>query len=213
MTPAKEPVGSVAEEAAKLFAVLRAAGAADFGDPTARAEAGTDAADEAAGAEAAAAGEKTESAQAGGTPGGERRRRARSAGGRPDGSARSTSGFAAEGGPGGSASGGFAAEGGHGSGADEHAHGIGRGAECVWCPVCQVINRVRTTSPETIEQLSTAAAGVLGAVRGLVEAAAEAARQAKVDAESRAAGEQDTDRPARSRVDRIDVSEDPEPWD
>lgn len=79
--------------------------------------------------------------------------------------------------------------------------------------VCQLIGKVRQTSPETIEQLSTAAAGVLGAVRGLVEAAAEAARQAKVDAESRAAGEQDTERPARSRVDRIDVSEDPEPWD
>lgn len=156
MTPPKEPVGSVAEEAAKLFAVLRAAGAADFGDP-ARAEAGADAADEAARAETAAAGEERESA--------------------------------------------------------DHEHGIGRGAECVWCPVCQVINRVRTTSPETIEQLSTAAAGVLGAVRSLVEAAAEAARQAKVDAESRTAGEQDTERPARSRVDRIDVSEDPEPWD
>ncbi|WP_460652769.1 hypothetical protein [Kribbella endophytica] len=76
-----------------------------------------------------------------------------------------------------------------------------------------MIGKVRQTSPETIEQLSTAAAGVLGAVRSLVEAAAEAARQAKVDAESRTAGEQDTERPARSRVDRIDVSEDPEPWD
>ncbi|MEV6284837.1 hypothetical protein [Kribbella sp. NPDC051770] len=171
MTP-HEPVGSVAEEAAKLFAVLRAAGAADFGGAAARAEAGADAADEAARAEAAAAGEKQESAEADNTAG----------------------------------AGGSAAE-------ADHAHGIGRGAECVWCPVCQVINKVRSTSPETIEQLSTAAAGVLGAVRGLMEAAAEAARQAKVDAESRAAGEQDEERPARSRVDRIDVSEDPEPWD
>ncbi|WP_237706802.1 hypothetical protein [Kribbella flavida] len=76
-----------------------------------------------------------------------------------------------------------------------------------------MINKVRSTSPETIEQLSTAAAGVLGSVRSLLEAAAEAARQARVDAESRTTGEQDPERPARSRVDRIDVSEDPEPWD
>ena len=87
-------------------------------------------------------------------------------------------------------------------------------AECQWCPVCQLIAKVRNTSPETIEQLSTAAAGVLGSVRSLLEAAAEAARQARADAESRTARRrQDTERPARSRVDRIDVSEDPEPWD
>jgi hypothetical protein len=158
MTPPKEPVGSVAEEAAKLFAVLRAAGAADFGG-SASAEAGADAADEAARADV---GEERENA-----------------------------------------------------GAEQSAPGVDHqhGTNCQWCPVCQLIGKVRHTSPETIEQLSTAAAGVLGAVRGLVEAAAEAARQAKVDAESRAAGERDQERPARSRVDRIDVSEDPEPWD
>jgi len=96
------------------------------------------------------------------------------------------------------------------------------GVECQWCPVCQLIAKVRNTSPETIEQLSTAAAGVLGSVRSLVEAAAEAARQARADAESRSAGQrpstedaatEDSERPARSKVDRIDVSEDPEPWD
>ena len=98
---------------------------------------------------------------------------------------------------------------------DEHEHGTARsgGPECQWCPVCQLIAKVRTTSPETIEQLSTAAAGVLGSVRSLLEAAAEAARQAREDAESRTAKAQDPERPARSRVDRIDVSEDPEPWD
>jgi hypothetical protein len=191
MTPPKEPVGSVAEEAAKLFAVLRAAGAADFGG-SASAEAGVDAADETAGAEAAAAGEEQESVEADQPGAGER---GRSGAGDPLGEERGRSGADAAG------------------AGEEHAHGIGRGAECQWCPVCQVINRVRTTSPETVEQLATAAAGVLGAVRGLVEAAAEAARQAKVDAESRAAGERDQERPARSRVDRIDVSEDPEPWD
>jgi hypothetical protein len=82
----------------------------------------------------------------------------------------------------------------------------------VWCPVCQLINKLRNTSPETIEQLSTAAAHVLGSVRSLLEAAADAARQTREDAESRS---QDTsqEEPVRSRVDRIDVSEDPEPWD
>jgi hypothetical protein len=145
MTPPKEPVGSVAEEAAKLFAVLQQASA------------------DARGAEAPPPTEPSteEPPAADDVP------------------------------------------------AADHQHGT----ECQWCPVCQLIGKVRRTSPETIEQLSSAAAGVLGAVRGLVEAAAEAARQAKVDAESRTAGEQDNERPARSRVDRIDVSEDPEPWD
>lgn len=142
----KEPVGSVAEEAAKLFAVLQQA--AHQHDPHAEQPAG------------AAEDEKQEE--------------------------------------------------------HEHKHGtarIGEGAECQWCPVCQLIAKVRNTSPETIEQLSTAAAGVLGSVRSLLEAAAEAARQSRVDAESRTAGTQEPERPARSRVDRIDVSEDPEPWD
>ena len=98
--------------------------------------------------------------------------------------------------------------------AEEHEHGIGRGPECQWCPVCQVINKVRSTSPETIEQLSTAAAHVLGSVRSLLEAAAEAARQAREDAESRSPERPaQQEEPIRSRVDRIDVSEDPEPWD
>jgi len=98
---------------------------------------------------------------------------------------------------------------------DEHEHGTARsgGPECQWCPVCHLIAKVRNASPETIEQLSTAAAGLLGSVRSLLEAAAEAARQARVDAESRAAGTPEPEPPARSRVDRIDVSEDPEPWD
>ncbi|MDX6264897.1 MAG: hypothetical protein QOH84_6585 [Kribbellaceae bacterium] len=136
----KEPVGSVAEEAAKLFAVLQQAARHDQEAPKA---------------------EKEEPAPA------------------------------------------------------EHQHGTARsgGPECQWCPVCQLIAKVRTTSPETIEQLSTAAAGVLGSLRSLLEAAADAARQAREDAESRTAKAQESERPARSRVDRIDVSEDPEPWD
>lgn len=96
----------------------------------------------------------------------------------------------------------------------DHEHKLG--PDCVWCPVCQLIHRVRNTSPETIEQLSTAAAHVLGSLRSLLEAAADAARQAREDAASRTAQQEEPaqdQESARSRVDRIDVSEDPEPWD
>ncbi len=145
----KEPVGSVAEEAAKLFAVLQQA-AHTQGEP---------------------AGEKPRE-HADEVPAGEK-----------------------------------------------HEHSLG--PDCQWCPFCQLIHRVRTTSPETIEHLSAAAAGVLGSVRSLLEAAAEAARQARADAEARVAkaaeepdkAQQDKEATARSSVDRIDVSEDPEPWD
>ncbi|HEU4948497.1 MAG TPA: hypothetical protein VFT31_15205 [Kribbella sp.] len=153
----KEPVGSVAQEAAKLFAVLQQAaadarGADHSADPTP--DTG-----EADPAEAAAQEES-----------------------------------------------------------GEHDHGTARsgGPECQWCPICQLVSRVRHTSPEAVEQLATTAAGVLGSVRSLLEAAAESARQARADAEARTADQgrrKDTGRPARSGVDRIDVSEDPEPWD
>ncbi|HWD81628.1 MAG TPA: hypothetical protein VG497_22190 [Kribbella sp.] len=106
---------------------------------------------------------------------------------------------------------------------EKHEHEHKLGPDCVWCPVCQLIHRVRNTSPETIEQLSTAAAHVLGSLRSLLEAAADAARQAREDAASRSSrpeeepAHESAQEPAqestRSRVDRIDVSEDPEPWD
>jgi hypothetical protein len=156
----KEPVGSVAEEAAKLFAVLQQA----TSEAKHQHSAPTD--------EPPAYGAQSDEEPAYGVP-------------------------ADESAP-----------------ADEAEHeGHERGGpECQWCPVCQLISKVRTTSPETIEQLSTAAAGVLGSLRSLLEAAADAARQARADAESRTAGQQEPE-PARSRVDRIDVSEDPDPWD
>ncbi|MGZ0146712.1 hypothetical protein ACXJJ3_06545 [Kribbella sp. WER1] len=99
---------------------------------------------------------------------------------------------------------------------EKHEHKLG--PDCVWCPVCQLIHRVRNTSPETVEQLSTAAAHVLGSLRSLLEAAADAARQAREDAASRTSPPEEepahpAQEPTRSRVDRIDVSEDPEPWD
>ena len=95
---------------------------------------------------------------------------------------------------------------------DKHEHKLG--PDCAWCPVCQLIHRVRNTSPETIEQLSSAAAHVLGSLRSLLEAAADAARQAREDAASRPkTSAQPEEEPAPPKVDRIDVSEDPEPWD
>ncbi|WP_432892192.1 hypothetical protein ACQPYH_16330 [Kribbella sp. CA-245084] len=139
----KDPVGSVAEEAAKLFAVLQHAAT----DAPPQREPAADAADEAPPADAV-----------------------------------------------------------------EHEHKLG--PDCMWCPVCQLIHRVRNTSPETIEQLSTAAAHVLGSLRSLLEAAAEAARQSREDAASRPkSSAQPEEEPAPTKVDRIDVSEDPEPWD
>jgi hypothetical protein len=43
------------------------------------------------------------------------------------------------------------------------------GPECVWCPVCQVIHRVRRASPEVREHLATAASSLLQAVAALLE--------------------------------------------
>ncbi|WP_405057797.1 hypothetical protein OG474_34395 [Kribbella sp. NBC_01505] len=97
--------------------------------------------------------------------------------------------------------------------ADEQEHEHKSGPDCVWCPVCQLINKVRNTSPETIEQLSTAAAHVLGSVRTLLESAAEVARQKQEDAASRSSKSPEDEPAAPPTVDRIDVSEDPEPWD
>jgi hypothetical protein len=172
----KEPVGSVAEEAAKLFAVLQQAAAEAKGDHA-----------HPRSADSAPAGDSSE----------------------PAGPADAVQAEDAGDVRAGDAAGGVRAD----NAEHEHRTADQGGPECQWCPVCQLISKVRNTSPETIEQLSTAAAGVLGSVRSLLEAAAEAARQARVDAESRTAGQQDPERPSRSRVDRIDVSEDPEPWD
>jgi hypothetical protein len=166
----KEPVGSVGEEAAKLFAVLQQAAA------------------DARGAD-----------HPSGPAAGDRQRRDH---GVPADDVQADD-LAADG---------LRADDG---GAGEHEHGTARSGvpACQWCPICQLISRVRSTSPETIEQLATAAAGVLGSVRSLLEAAAESARQARADAEARAARQEDANRPTGPRVDRIDVSEDPEPWD
>ncbi|GAA1605806.1 hypothetical protein GCM10009789_69810 [Kribbella sancticallisti] len=190
----KEPVGSVAEEAAKLFAVLQQAARQQDAPPAEE----TPRQQDAPPAEETSRGETSR----GETSRDETSRDETSRGEAPG----------PEGEPGAEQFGVRAERTGV---QDDHAHGTAHsgGPECQWCPVCQLIAKVRSTSPETIEQLSMAAAAVLGSVRSLLEDAAEAARQARVDAESRTAGAQEPERPARSPVDRIDVSEDPEPWD
>jgi hypothetical protein len=176
----KEPVGSVAEEAAKLFAVLQQAAADARG------------ADHPAGPAAADQPRREHDVPADDAPADDV----------------AADDVAADD----VAAGGVRADDG---GAGKHEHGTVRsgGPECQWCPICQLISRMRNTSPETVEQLATAAAGVLGSVRSLLEAAAESARQARADAEARAARQEDSSRPTGAHVDRIDVSEDPERWD
>jgi hypothetical protein len=86
--------------------------------------------------------------------------------------------------------------------------------ECQWCPVCQFLRLVKHSGPETVEHLASAAAGVLTSVRALMDAAAESARQAQAArAESTGTTSEDPGPQPHPGVDRIDVSEDPEPWD
>ena len=46
------------------------------------------------------------------------------------------------------------------------------GAECRYCPLCQMISAVRDTSPEVKQHLATAATSLLHAATGLLEARA-----------------------------------------
>jgi hypothetical protein len=86
------------------------------------------------------------------------------------------------------------------------------GPECQWCPICQLLAVVRQAKPETVDHLASAAAGVLGSLRALLDAATESARQARAASqEPDPKDESPTD--GQAGVDRIDVSEDPEPWD
>lgn len=45
---------------------------------------------------------------------------------------------------------------------------IGHGSECKFCPVCQVINVVRETSPEVRQHLAIAANSMLQAMQGML---------------------------------------------
>jgi hypothetical protein len=76
---------------------------------------------------------------------------------------------------------------------------IGHGPDCRYCPICQVINVVRDTSPEVKKHLAVAAQSLLQAVQGML------ATQA-----------QDPSRPRRTAepVQRIDLDdESDESWD
>ena len=99
---------------------------------------------------------------------------------------------------------------------EDHQDHRTSGPECQWCPVCQLISLARHARPETVEQLTSAATGLLGSLRGLIDAATDSARAAAAQAraEGNNAGEAapDTDQ-STEKTERIDVSEDPEPWD
>lgn len=98
--------------------------------------------------------------------------------------------------------------GGHQASAASHAaHGladsvrglgdhIGHGPDCKFCPVCQVINVVRETSPEVKQHLAVAANSLLQAMQGML-----------------ATQVPDSAGPRRSApVEKIDL-DDEDPWD
>jgi hypothetical protein len=73
--------------------------------------------------------------------------------------------------------------------------GIGHGPDCKYCPVCQVINVVRETSPEVKQHLAIAANSMLQAMQGML-----------------ATQVPDSHRPRRTApVEKIDL--DDAPWD
>jgi hypothetical protein len=103
---------------------------------------------------------------------------------------------------------------------DDGRQDLRPGAECQWCPVCQLISLVRHSRPETIDQLAAAAAGVLGSLRGFLDAAAESARARAAEdhghedkTEDKTEGRAQDKAEDGEKAERIDVSEDPEPWD
>lgn len=53
---------------------------------------------------------------------------------------------------------------------DLNEHVATGGAECRYCPVCQVIAAVRDTSPEVKQHLATAASSLLQAADGFLQA-------------------------------------------
>jgi len=64
-------------------------------------------------------------------------------------------------------------------------------AECLYCPICRTVHAVRQASPEVKEQLASAAATFLQAAAGLLAAAG-------------------TSEPQASRVQRIDLDDEPD---
>ena len=79
---------------------------------------------------------------------------------------------------------------------DLNEHIATGGAECRYCPLCQVISAVRETSPEVKTHLATAATSLLQAATGVLQA--------------RAAREPGTSR--KDPVEKIDLDDDTE-WE
>lgn len=79
---------------------------------------------------------------------------------------------------------------------DLNAHLATGGADCRYCPVCQVISAVRETSPEVKHHLTSAATSLLHAATGVLES--HAPRQP-----SREQGEADR----RDPVEKIDLAD------
>jgi len=70
--------------------------------------------------------------------------------------------------------------------AADAAHGINEhiangSAECQWCPVCQVIHAVRSTSPEVKAHLSVAAHSLLRAASSVLATYAPQTEQSPVE--------------------------------
>ena len=73
-----------------------------------------------------------------------------------------------------------------GSGIDEHlATG---GQDCAYCPVCQVISRVRSAGPEVRTQLAVGASSLLHAAAALLDARAAAGSSSDSSGSSPAGG-------------------------
>ena len=146
-----EPVGSLAEEAAKLFSALQG-WAADH-------RAASD------GASGAAEATSDDRSEAGATS---------EAGGTSDSASESSAGAARDGAArDGAARDGAARDGAARDGAaryaDEHAAGQHLSAECRYCPLCSVARFARAASPEVREHLTSAALSMTLAVKGLLE--------------------------------------------
>jgi hypothetical protein len=78
----------------------------------------------------------------------------------------------------------------------DFSEGVGHGPDCKYCPICQVINAVRETSPEVKQHLAVAADSLLQAVQGMLSTQVPDGHQPRRDAP----------------VEKIDLDDDG-PWD
>src|SRR5438094_2679478 len=78
-----------------------------------------------------------------------------------------------------------------------NAH-LANGEACRYCPLCQVISHVRTLSPEVKSHLNTAATSLLGALNAALATSGPGHGSGRAD---------------RSRVERIDLGDEPDQSD